>query len=391
MVSVYKREGSPNWYARLRDPRKPDGEDRRSTGKSTRREAEEAARNLQEQIDFELTSSDGIRWIDASEDFIRRATLKPKTIAGYVSLISVVSKSCLGDFNLKVLTHDDIRRFIKQRRESQVVAYNRKAKAVKPVRKPRHVSDASIRRALSLISSVIDWTIEQELHGAPAENIMRTFDRSKLKESKPLDRHLRPSQFLRIMETIKNEEHQRIIMVLVGTGMRTSELLTLTWDEVDFANRNIEFGNLDPDKTKNSHARRIPMTSEVFDALTAQRTAQGILAKRRPKFKDTRYVFPSRVSAGPRSHLGYLTKRVKALTGLKSYRTHDLRHTFGSWALQQRMDLIAVATVMGHSDVSTTSRYARHVNDSIAAQFRELRVPTPAQQPAQSNGLEEQK
>ena len=267
------------------------------------------------------------------------------------------------------------------------MVYDRATHGTVATRRGRRVSDASIKRAISLISSVIDWTIGQDLHGAPTENVLRSFDRSILRESKPHDRHLRPAQFVQVLESIKNEEHRRILVVLVGTGMRSGELISLAWDEVDLKSRMIEFGNLDPDKTKNSRPRRIPMSGAVVKALTAQKTAQQLEASRYAKLKDTLYVFPNRLSGRPRTHLGYLGKQVKRLSGIKSYRNHDLRHTFGSWAIQQKIDLIALSKVMGHSDLTTTGRYAKHIDDTVAEQFRDLKVPEVAQSAAHSSGF----
>lgn len=391
MATVYKRKESPYFYARIRDPREPAGERRISTLCRDRRAAEDFADAEQAKTDLEIEGSDGLRWLDAADHFLQNADLKDQTLRGYTSLTSVVTRSTLGNFNLKLLSHDDIRRFVKERREAPVLVYNRSVKSAAPTRRKRKVSDASIRRSLSLISSVIDWAIERDLHGAPAENVMKTFDRSRLKESRIVDRHLRPAQFVQVLNSLKNQEHRRILITLVGTGMRSSELLTLTWTEVDFDSRVIEFGNLDPGKTKNSRARRIPMSSEVYKALLAQRTAQKKDAKRYRKLLDTPFVFPNRLTGEPRSHLGYLGKRVKHLTGLNSYRNHDLRHTFGSWAIQQGIDLIATSLVMGHSTLAMTSRYARHVDDSVAAQFHDLRLPVSAHKTAHSSGLTEKR
>ena len=387
MVSVYTREGSPNWYARLRDPRVPGGEDRRSTNTRDRAKAEEVAADLQAKIDREIAGLDGLRWLDAAEDFLARAKLKDQTHRGYSSLVAVITRSSLGNFNMKMLAHDDIKRFVKERRQAQVLVYDRATQGTKPTRKGRRVSDASIKRSLSVLSAIFDWSIAQDLHGAPSENVVSSYDRSGLTESKPHDRHLRPAQFIQILDSLKNEEHKRILIVLVGTGMRSSELLTLQWGEVDMPSQTIEFGNLDPDKTKNSKSRRIPMSAVVLKALAAQKTAQRDATKRYPKLKDTRYVFANRLTGEPRVHLGYLGKRVKRMSGIKSYRNHDLRHTFGSWAIQQQIDLIALSKVMGHSDLSTTSRYAKHIDDTVAAQYRRMQVPETAQPAAQSSGF----
>lgn len=359
MDGLYKRGKSPFYYALLKDPRMDGGYRRLSTGKSTEREARSVAEKLQQEIDTQIAQIGGLRWLDACEDFIHRADLKRSTKEGYVSLVSVVLNSCLGDLNLRELDHGMVKRFVNERRRTKIKVPNRPGEYT-----DKYTSDATIRRYLSFISGVIKWSIDQDLEGAPNENIMKTFDRSGLKESKPMDRHLRPEQFLSILNSLTSEQDKRMLIVLVGTGMRLSEFLDLKWSEVDLKHRVIEFGNLDPSRTKSRRARRIPILPPVAEALTAQCVVSSSV--------DRGYVFPSPVGGGRRYRLSSLLNRVRKNSGIENFRIHDLRHTFASWALQQGVDPFAISLVLGHSDVKTTARYARHISDSALAQFQDV-------------------
>jgi integrase len=48
--------------------------------------------------------------------------------------------------------------------------------------------------------------------------------------------------------------------------------------------------------------------------------------------------------------------RAQEKAGVRVRRFHDLRHTFGSVAIQQ-FDVVAVKDMMGHSRLTTTERY----------------------------------
>lgn len=48
--------------------------------------------------------------------------------------------------------------------------------------------------------------------------------------------------------------------------------------------------------------------------------------------------------------------RAQKKVGMRARRFHDLRHTFGSLAIQQ-FDVVAVKNMMGHSRLTTTERY----------------------------------
>lgn len=62
-------------------------------------------------------------------------------------------------------------------------------------------------------------------------------------------------------------------------------------------------------------------------------------------------------------------KRARDAAGLRPLRWHDLRHTFGSLLVAGGVDLVSVKDAMGHSQLSTTSRYlhARPAAERAAA------------------------
>src|SRR3990172_647614 len=56
------------------------------------------------------------------------------------------------------------------------------------------------------------------------------------------------------------------------------------------------------------------------------------------------------------SKTGFLSALRRA--GIKDFRFHDLRHTFGSHMVMQGVDLKTVQQVMGHKDIKMTMRYS---------------------------------
>ena len=51
-----------------------------------------------------------------------------------------------------------------------------------------------------------------------------------------------------------------------------------------------------------------------------------------------------------------------------SFRLYDLRHTYGTRAIEAGIDVFSVAKLMGHADLSTTQRYVHlskgHLEDA---------------------------
>jgi site-specific recombinase XerD len=58
-------------------------------------------------------------------------------------------------------------------------------------------------------------------------------------------------------------------------------------------------------------------------------------------------------------------RRVRAMAGLEDVRLHDLRHTFASVAVSNGMSLPLIGALLGHSQPSTTARYAHLAADPL--------------------------
>ena len=134
-----------------------------------------------------------------------------------------------------------------------------------------------------------------------------------------------------------------IIRLLLLTGCRKSEILTLRWSEVA------------GDVLRLAEAKTGPRTVWLSEA------AQAIIA-RQPR-NGSAYVFPSpRDPERPQSgNLGFW-RRARREAGIEDVRLHDLRHTVASQAVAQGVPLPTVARMLGHSQPMMTLRYA-HVGD----------------------------
>ena len=133
-----------------------------------------------------------------------------------------------------------------------------------------------------------------------------------------------------------------IIRLLLMTGCRKSEVLTLRWREVNGDTLELEDSKTGP--------RQVLLSPE----------ARAII-ERQPQSGNP-WVFPSPVNpAQARSDLS-LWNRVRKLAGIEDVRLHDLRHTFASQAAMQGIPLPVVARLLGHAQVQMTLRYA-HVSD----------------------------
>ena len=166
-----------------------------------------------------------------------------------------------------------------------------------------------------------------------------------------MTRFLSAEEICRLHRTLDRLEEERpsrrpqadVIRLLLLTGCRKSEILTLRWSEVDC------------DILRLVEAKTGPRTVWLSEA------AQAIIA-RQPQTGGA-FVFPSpRDPAKPQSRQLGLWRRARREAGIEDVRLHDLRHTVASQAVARGVPLPTVARMLGHSRPTMTLRYA-HVGD----------------------------
>lgn len=133
------------------------------------------------------------------------------------------------------------------------------------------------------------------------------------------------------------------IRLLMLTGCRLGEILTLEWRFVD-----LERGML-----------FLPDSKTGKKAVVLGAGAMAIL-KALPR--AGRYVIAGETPDKHKAGIAKPWKRVCAAAGLTDVRIHDLRHTFASVGAMAGLSLPMIGKLLGHSQTSTTARYAHLAN-----------------------------
>ena len=214
----------------------------------------------------------------------------------------------------------------------------------------RHTPRAA-NRALMVLSKMLSLAEAWGL--APAgSNPCRSV--AKYKEGKR-ERFLTPEEYRRIgRELCALEEEGEFqaraaaaLRLLMLTGCRRTEVLTLRWDDVDRGSSELRL------RDAKTGARMVPLTSTALAVLSGIARVPG-----------NPWVFPGN---GPDSHLSQLStywRLVRKRAGLEDVRIHDLRHSFASRALALGEGLSMIGRLLGHVDVESTARYAHLARDT---------------------------
>jgi len=191
-----------------------------------------------------------------------------------------------------------------------------------------------------------------------------------LKKVKPLRgetkrlRYLTEDEIIKLLDNCESYLYP-IVFVALNTGMRKSEILNFTWDNVDLKN-----GLILLEKTKNGERREIPM-NEPLKQLFRQ-----LFIKRR---LDTEYVF-----VNPETGKRYIDLKRSFATackksGIRDFHFHDLRHTFASQLVMNGVDLKTVQELLGHKDIKMTLRYSHlsqaHKKEAVNKITGFLKIP----------------
>ncbi|WP_420430987.1 tyrosine-type recombinase/integrase [Hyphobacterium sp.] len=139
-----------------------------------------------------------------------------------------------------------------------------------------------------------------------------------------------------------------ILRLLILTGARKGEIISLEWREVDLERRTIA------KKDTKTGRRAVPISKPVVDILSGLERQEG-----------SSFVFPA---ARGDSHFQGLTKewlQIRKRAGLEDVRIHDLRHTFASISIMNGVPIAVLSKLLGHASITTTERYAHLSNDPV--------------------------
>ena len=197
-------------------------------------------------------------------------------------------------------------------------------------------------------------------------------------------------KYLTFIKDYGNDNYYDDIVILLGTGLRVSELYGLTKADVDLKNRCLYVRRqlcrtaenpyfITTPKT-NSGVRRVPMSEPVYQAFS-----HAIQARPHPQIEMiidgcSGFIFldkdeKPKVAMHLQKYMRCMQKKFEKLYGscIPHVTPHVLRHTFCTNLQQAGIDVKSLQYLMGHSNVSVTLDVYTHTDSDFAEQaFREV-------------------
>jgi len=183
-----------------------------------------------------------------------------------------------------------------------------------------------------------------------------TFDMPKIEKKRlPV---LTADEVGTVLKACPSPRDKAIILLMVDTGLRRSEVIALNWSDIDFTS-----GLALVKRGKGGKARSVVIGATARRALLAYRrtietpadTAPLIQAKGGTRFTGTGFL--------------QLFKRLRQKTGIH-ITPHSLRRTFVILSLRSGMDVLHLQALLGHSTLDMVQHYAQMIDEDLLQAHR---------------------
>lgn len=278
------------------------------------------------------------------------AKLKPKTVVNYRIYLRKHATPLIGTVKLDALETSDVARMHRRIGKTTPMTANRIVEFIGSVY--RYAATCGlVKRGHNPAAHIEAFREDRRERFLTSEELARLGDAIREAETigipwnldadTPVSKHVPKKQ-----RTTIGPHAAAAIRLIILTGARLREILGLKWEYVDF-----ERGLL-----------LLPDSKTGRKTIVLNAPALAVLAQL-PRIGA--FVVAGDIVDQMRHDLNRPWKLVSTRAGLKGVRIHDLRHTHASVGAGSGLGLPIIGKLLGHSQPSTTARYAHLDNDPL--------------------------
>jgi len=268
-----------------------------------------------------------------------RANFSVNTCRDYVSITKSISKFLGPDIPVCEVTIRDIERYKASKNNGKLSP---------------HTVNYDLRCIKAFFNLLVQWNMIEK---NPCKGIKR------LRTDDTIRPYLQREELQKLLAYTAGSVLQPIIVFAVLTGLRLGEIVNLTWDDIMLEKRKIIVRSNGGFRTKTGKMRTLPINSELYRLLTDMRDKTGLLFKQE-NGEPYRGEFISK----------QFKKAVRECKLNPKLHFHSLRHTFGSYLVEQGVSLFHVQQLMGHSSPYVTQIYAHLGSAELMSSVEKLRT-----------------
>ncbi|MBT9556170.1 MAG: site-specific integrase [Myxococcales bacterium] len=279
------------------------------------------------------------------------ALKKPATLKMDRSRIDCHIRPTLGTMQVSAVKRADVERLLQRIATGGTATMDRR-KGEKP--NATHLvrgGTGAATRTVALFQAILEFACNR---GILAVNVAKGVKRFK---GKKIERFLSELELARLGDALADLERCGVynaaplqaIRLLTLTGCRRNEVLELRWEYLD----------------EERSLFRLPDSKTGQKIVQIGADALGLL-NRLPR-DPSGWIFPGDVPGEHYKNIARVWEAVRKRAELRDVRLHDLRHTFASRGVSDGASLPIIGRLLGHSNPSTTQRYAHLSDDPLRA------------------------
>jgi len=170
----------------------------------------------------------------------------------------------------------------------------------------------------------------------------------------------------RLLNSISNEKHKLIAMLMLDGGLRVTEVCTLTLGDFDFKNKILKVRSLKK-RHKKEDRRLVPISNRLYKLLASY-------LEKIKKHESTTALFKG---CGERKFISRQAvwkalKIYQKKNGFQPFSPHSLRHSFATHHLANGTQLEEIKTMLGHKSFDTTLVYAKIPTETLKERVNAL-------------------